>query len=187
MKENFDDLNIQEENLYEDWDILSEEEEERVKEEMNEEYKYSSNPIINEYYKSIEEENKQAYRDYINRHQKNMDDPNIGQKEVQTMVSKAMAAQILLDSPVQYEYSPRLITFVAERIDKALELGSVNTGDLKEVVKDHQATMDLMTDRITKIYTVKNPKSYIDKMKKLSSALMSREGRSEEFKDFPAE
>ena len=106
----------------EDWSFIGFEElakESREALKKDNGYKYSSNPVIEDYYKSIEEENKQAYKDYIDRHHRPLIPAEDGRNERKEMVSKALAAQLLLDSPVTYEYSPRLITFVAQRVDKA--------------------------------------------------------------------
>ena len=54
----------------EDWSFIGFEElakESREALKKDDEYKYSSNPVIEDYYKSIEEENKQAYKDYIDK------------------------------------------------------------------------------------------------------------------------
>lgn len=171
----------------EDWSFIGFEElakESREALKKDDGYKYSSNPVIEDYYKSIEEENKQAYKDYIDRHHRPLIPGEDGLKERKEMVSKALAAQLLLDSPVTYEYSPRLITFVAQRVDKALDLKHANFDQLGEAVENHQAAKNLMYDQILKIYKVDKPEEYIEKMKTLYDNLMPKQGRSDEYKAF---
>ena len=150
MKENIEnDI-----NGYDDWEFMSEDELKKAAKESlkaNEGFKYSSNPIIEEYYRSIEEENKQSYRDYIDRHHRKADHTKDGFSDYKENVSKALAAQVLLDSPVTYEYSPRLITFVAQRMEKALDLKNVSTDRMIEAMEDHEAAKSLMNDQIINI------------------------------------
>ena len=126
-------------------------------------------------------ENTRKYNTYISEHTGENNTSAIDERN-RVMLSKAMSAMMLKDGAGNKAYSVSTIHSVAEKIDRALDLGNVNPERIRTALESPEKVNEFIKERTTELYKPENTNDFCNEMSVLSKTMMKSWGRSDEYK-----